>query len=169
MSKFLNVTGINVYRAEVRKGDNQIYKKIGTIGNRFATHFVDMHVKPNTKYFYTLTTVSGLNESSHGDIIPVKTKPPYKTIKIDSVEQVSKDVVKILWVPSNEDSIYKYIIQRKKDNSPWFYLDTVFGRLYPEYIDATAKRGHTYSYRVIGFDAYGLSSFPSKSMSVEVR
>jgi len=169
ISSFLNVTGINIYRAEAKPGANQVYEKIGTIGNRFATHFVDMHVKPNTKYFYTLTTTSGLNESSHGDIIPVQTKPPYKPVKIDSAEQVAKDVVKILWVPSSNDSIYKYIIQRKNDNSRWFYVDTVRGRLYPEYIDTTAKRGHIYSYRVIAFDAYGLSSLPSKVVKVEVK
>jgi fibronectin type 3 domain-containing protein len=169
VANFANVTGINIYRAEAKPGVNQIYKKIDSIGNRFATHYVDMHIKPNTKYFYTLTTTSGLNESTHGDIIPVLTKPPYKKIKLVSVYQVAKDTVKILWVPSSNDSVYKYIIQRRNDNSKWFYLDTIKGRLYPEYIDTTAKRGHTYSYRVIGYDAYGLSTIPSNEIKVEVK
>ena len=169
IANFANVTGINIYRAEAKPGINQTYVKIDSIGNRFATHYVDMNIKPNTKYFYTLTTTSGLNESTHGDIIPVKTKPPYKQIKLVSVTQVAKDTVKILWVPSSNDSIYKYIIQRRNGNSKWFYLDTIKGRLYPEYIDTTARRGHSYSYRVIAFDAYGLSSIPSNEISVEVK
>ena len=169
VANFANVTGINIYRAEAKPGINQTYVKIDSIGNRFATHYVDMHIKPNTKYFYTLTTTSGLNESTHGDIVPVKTKPPYKKIKIASATQVMKDTVKVLWFPSGNDSIYKYIIQRKNDNSKWFYLDTIKGRLYPEYIDTTARRGHKYSYRVIGFDAYGLSSIPSDAVSVKVK
>jgi len=170
IANYVNVGGINIYRAEAKPGINQTYIKIGSIGNRFATHYVDMDIKPNTRYFYTLTTTSGLNESTHGDIVPVKTKPPYKKIKLVSVREVMKDTVKILWVPSSDDSIYKYIIQRRHDNSKkWFYLNTVKGRLYPEYIDSAARRGHKYSYRVIGLDAYGFSSIPSNEISVEVK
>ncbi|NPA27748.1 MAG: hypothetical protein GXN91_01685 [Epsilonproteobacteria bacterium] len=170
VAKYPYVTGINIYRAKARPGINQVYTKIASIPNRFATHFVDTKIEPNTKYFYTFTTISGLNESAYGDIVPVKTKPPYKKVKVISAEVVAKDTVKILWVPSSEPQIYKYIIQRKKDNFPkWFYLDSVKGRLMPEYIDMTAKRGHTYQYRVIGVDANGLGSIVSDVLKVEVK
>ncbi len=169
LAKYPNVTGVNIYRAKARPGVNQVYVKIATVPNRFATHFVDTKIEPGTKYFYTFTTYSGLNESVHGDIIPVLTKPPYKAVKLISATQVAKDTVKLLWVPSSEVTVYKYIIERKQDNSKWFYLTTVKGRLYPEYIDATAHRGHKYSYRVIAKDAYGISSYVSNIVSVKVE
>jgi len=163
------ITGINVYRAKAKPGINQTYIKIDSIPNRFATHYVDTTAQPGTKYFYTFTTYSGLNESSHGDIVAVKTKPPYKPIKVVSATRVDKDVVKLLWVPSSEPTVIQYIIQRKKDNSKWFFLAKVKGRLYPEYIDTTAYRGHRYRYRVFAVDANGLYSLPSNVVSVEVK
>jgi len=170
LAKFKNVTGINVYRAVARAGLKQIYIKIDAITNRFATHYVDTKVKPNTKYFYTFTTTSGLSESLYGDIIPVKTMPPYKKIKLVEAKEVDWGVVKLLWVPSSEPTVTEYIIQRKKLNDKrWFYLDTVKGRLYPEFIDATAKRGNIYMYRVFARDANGLSSIASNALKVEVK
>jgi len=168
VANFANVTGINVYRAKAKPGINQTYVKIASIPNRFATHFVDTTAQPNTNYFYTFTTFSGLNESSHGQIVPVKTKPKYKPVKLVSAEVVGKDTVKVLWVPHNNPRVFKYILQRSKDGNRWFYLATVKGRLYPEYIDTTAKRGHKYSYRIVGVDAYGLPSKVSQVVSVEV-
>ncbi len=169
LAKYPRVTGVNIYRAKAKPGINQVYIKIATVPNRFATHFVDTNIEPGTKYFYTFTTYSGLNESIHGDIVPVLTKPPYKAIKVISATVVAKDTVKLLWIPSSEPMIYKYIIERKTDNSKWFYLTTVKGRLYPEYIDATAFRGHSYSYRIIAKDAYGVSSYVSNVVSVKVQ
>jgi len=169
VAQFANIGGINIYRAKAKPGANQTYVKIGSIGNRFATHYVDMNIKPNTKYFYTLTTYSGLNESLHGDIIAVKTRPPYKQIKLVSAIQVSKNIVKILWVPSSQVGINQYIIQRKQNNSKWFYLTTIKGRLYPEYVDTSVKRGHKYSYRIIAVDGYNMTSVVSNPLEVEVK
>ena len=169
LARYPNVMGVNVYRAKARPGINQVYVKIATVANRFATHFVDTNIEPGTKYFYTFTTYSGLNESAHGDIISVLTKPPYKAVKVISATLIAKDTVKLLWIPSSEATVYKYVIERKKDNSKWFYLTTIKGRLYPEYIDATAFRGHRYSYRIIAKDAYGVSSYVSNVVSVRVQ
>jgi len=164
-----SVTGINVYRAEAKPGVNQTYVKIDAISNRFATHYVDTTIKPNKKYFYTFTTFSGLNESLHGDIVPVKTKPPYRAVRVVSATQVDINVVKLLWVPSSEPTITHYIIQRKVGNSKWFFLTKIKGRLYPEYIDTTAYRGHKYSYRVFAVDELGMSSVYGNTVSVEVK
>ncbi len=169
LEKYPNITGINIYRAKAKPGKNQIYYKIDSIPNKFATHYVDTHIEPNTKYFYTFTTYSGLNESLYGDIVAVKTKPPYKKVKVVLIEQVFKDTVKILWVPSSEPQIYKYKIFRKKDNYRWAYLDTVKGRLYPEYIDTTAFRGHKYEYRVVAYDANEMASVISDKLSIKVK
>ncbi len=170
LAKYKNVTGINVYRAVAKKGTKQVYIKIDSIVNRFATHYVDRTAKPNTRYFYTFTTASGLSESLYGDIIPVKTNPPYKAVKFVEARLVDRGIVKLLWVPHTAPTITEYIIQRKRTNEKrWYYLETIKGRLYPEYIDATAKRGYRYDYRVFARDANEMYSLPSKILSVEVK
>ncbi len=170
LAKYKNVTGINVYRAVAKKGVKQVYIKIDSIVNRFATHYVDRTAKPNTRYFYTFTTTSGLSESLYGDIVPVKTNPPYKAVKFVEAKLVDIGVVKLLWVPHTAPTVTEYIIQRKRtDEKRWFYLETIKGRLYPEYIDTTAKRGYRYDYRVFARDANEMYSLPSKILSVEVK
>ncbi len=170
LARYKNINSINVYRAEAKKGIKQVYVKIDAITNRFATHYVDKKIKPNTKYFYTFTTAVGLSESMYGDIVPIKTMPPYKSVKLVEAKLVDVGVVKLLWVPSSEPTVTEYIIQRrKKSDKRWFYLATVKGRLYPEYIDFTPERGNKYFYRVFARDANEFLSKASNVLSVEVR
>ena len=170
IARYANVGGVNIYRAEAKKGPKQVYEKIDAVVNRFATHYVDRKVKPNTKYFYTFTTFSGLSESMYGDVVPAKSRPPYKAIKLVAANLVDRGVVKLLWVPSSEPTVTEYVIQRKRaTDRRWYYLDTVKGRLYPEFVDSTAKRGSTYNYRVFARDANELASIASNILSVEVK
>ena len=48
------VHGVNIYRGTPMAG-SQSFQRIGSVGNRYGTHFVDTHVKPNKKYLYTFT------------------------------------------------------------------------------------------------------------------
>jgi fibronectin type 3 domain-containing protein len=169
LANYPNVQGINIYRAKAVKGKNQVYIKIATVGNRFATHFVDTTAKPNTNYFYTFTTIAGLSESVHGDIVPVRTKPPYKAVKFVEAKLVDRGVVKLLWVPSSEPTITEYIIERHCRDKRWHFVNKIQGRLYPEYVDTTAPRGFTCSYRVFASDAVGLTSYVGKVLKVEVK
>ena len=170
LASYPNVQGVNIYRAEAKKAKNQTYTKIASVPTRYATHYVDTNIKPNKKYFYTFTTFSGLSESLHGDIVPIKTKPPYKLVKFVSASLVDVGVVKLLWVPSSEPSVLGYIIQRNCSNdNRWHFLDRVKGRLYPEYIDTRALRGYTCRYRVFAEGINGLTSYVGKELSVKVR
>ncbi len=170
LARYKNINRINVYRAEAKKGVKQVYVKIDAITNRFATHYVDRNIKPNTKYFYTFTTGFGLSESTYGSIVPVKTKPAYKAVKFVEAKLVDSGVVKLLWVPSSEPTVTEYIIQRRKSSDKrWFYLATVKGRLYPEYVDFTAEMGNKYLYRIFARDANEFISKASNTLSVEVR
>ena len=170
LAKYKNVTGVNIYRAIAKPGIKQVYIKIDSIRNRFATHYVDRKIKPNTKYFYTFTTTSGFSESIYGDIVPIKTKPTHKAINFVEAKLVDRGVVKLLWFPSPDYSIIEYIIQRKRlEDKRWFYLDRVKGRLYPEFIDSTVKQGKIYMYRVFARDANEFISAPSRVLQVEVK
>jgi fibronectin type 3 domain-containing protein len=170
LANYSNIQGVNIYRAQVINGKQGEFVKVASVGSRFATHYVDTTIKPGAKYIYTFTTFAGLSESNYGDVISVKSMPPYKAVKFVSATLVDRGVVKLLWVPNNEPTVTEYLIQRKcsRDNK-WHYLDKVKGRLYPEYIDSRAERGYRCSYRVFASDAFGFISFMGKELSVEVK
>lgn len=167
--KYGNVSGINIYRAKAHRGPKQVYIKIASISNRYATHFVDTNIEPNTKYFYTFTTSSGLSESAYGDIVPIQTKPPYPAVKLVSADVVGRNVVKLLWVPSSEPTVSQYVIERKGKDGRWHYLKTIKGRLYPEFVDTTVILGQRYSYRVFARDDMGLTSYVGNIVTVGVK
>ena len=56
------IHGVNIYRGNTSQ-DTQSFKRIGTAGNRYATHFVDTHVNADSKYRYTFSTFSFGKES----------------------------------------------------------------------------------------------------------
>ncbi len=170
LANFKNIQGVNIYRAKVVKGKKQAFQKVASVGSRYATHYVDTTVKPGVIYLYTFTTFAGLSESAYGDVVKVKSRPPYKAVKFVSASLVDRGVVKLLWVPNSEPTVTEYLIQRKcsRDNK-WHFLDRVKGRLYPEYIDSRAERGYRCTYRVFASDAFGNISFMGKELSVEVR
>lgn len=167
--KHQNIQGVNIYRAVAKPGAKQSYVKIGTISNRFGTHFVDTDIQPGVNYFYTFTTYSGLSESLYSKPVAVKSEPPYKRVHLVSVEQVGDHTAKLLWIPSAEPTVFEYVIERKRDSDKWHYLKSIKGRLYPEYVDVTVTRGHKYSYRVFARDAMGMVSYVGNIISVEVK
>jgi len=163
------VEGIDVYRAVPTGASEEHYKKIATIPNRFATHFVDTTVKPNTTYNYTFKTFGVLFGSAPGKIIRVKTAPPLPAVSFVKAYQPAPGVVKILWTPHPDPRIVDYIIQRRLENGPWKYLATVKGRLSPEYIDESGAKGHRYAYRVIARSSDGAQALPSRPVSITIQ
>jgi len=167
--KDARVKGIHVYRALAKPGNQQRYVRIATVGNRYATHFVDNKIKPSVDYFYTFTTFSGLDESSHGEIVHIHTQPPFKAVKFVEAARLARDIAKLLWIPHPNPRIFEYIIQRRRPGQPWRYLATVKGRLNPEYVDMTLLWNKIYDYRVIARSADGVASIPSKTRSVDEK
>jgi len=163
------VEGIEVYRAIETNMNKQKYIKIATIGNRYATHFVDTDIKPNTRYLYTFKTFGVLYGSAPGEIIKVKTQAPFPPVSFFKAYLVDRGVVKLLWTPHPDLRIHDYIIERKVDGRDWKYLANVKGRLSPEYIDMSPTRGKTYSYRIIARSADGFRSTPSIPATITVR
>ena len=43
------VRGVNIYR-EITDGGKVEFKRVGTVGNRYGTHFVDTRLKPDHSY-----------------------------------------------------------------------------------------------------------------------
>ena len=66
------IHGVNIYRGNTSQ-DRQNFKRIGTVGNRYATHFVDTHVKADSTYRYTFSTFAFGKESRRSEPIEVTT------------------------------------------------------------------------------------------------
>ncbi len=105
----------------------------------------DTKLRANTEYLYTLTTLQGLKESLYGTSARAKTKPPYSKVKLVEAYVLTKNTVKVIWIPNIEPQIYKYIIQRRRKSSKlWFDIGEAKGRLMPEYIDTTGLMGEKF-------------------------
>ena len=143
------IHGINIYRRTPSDQGDQEFKRIGTIGNRYATHFVDTHTKPNTKYHYTFTTFALGKESKHSAVLRVKTRPTFAAVSFVKAYKEAPGVVKILWRPHPSERINAYIIERSVNDGTWKYVSQVEGQLMAEYIDTFVRNGNTYAYRII--------------------
>ena len=163
------VEGIDVYRARPSQGGTQKMKKIATIGNRYATHFVDTKIQPNTTYLYTFRTFGLLFGSAPGQVVKVKTAPPLSATELAKVYQPDAGVVKLLWVPHPDPRVVEYLVERRLGGGEWKYLDTVKGRLNPEYVDMSPAKGRSYAYRIVARTADGIRTLPSKEQSLTIR
>ncbi len=163
------VAGVDVYRAVKSDTKEATYTKIATIGNRYATHFVDTSIVPNTTYLYMFRTFSTLYSSAPGEVVSIKTMPPLPPVNFAKAILVDSGVVKLLWPPHPNPVIYDYVIERRLKGDKWKYLATVKGRLSPEYIDMSAVRGRVYGYRVVARSADGIRAIPSNESTVEVH
>ena len=155
------VQGVNIYRGNPRTG-KQSLKRIGSADNRYATHFVDTHIKPNTTYLYTFTTFSLGKESKHGAILKVKTKPALKGVSFIKAYKVSSKAIKVLWTPHSSQSINRYVIERSVNNGPWKYMTQVDGQLMVEYIDTFVSTGNNYRYRIFAKSYSDVLAQPSQ-------
>jgi len=141
-----HIHGINIYR---KTSSDQEFKRIGSIGNRYATHFVDTHTKANTKYLYTFTTFALGKESKRSAILRVKTHPTFAAVSFVKAYKEAPGVVKLLWRPHPSQRVNAYIIERSVNNGEWKYVSQVEGQLMAEYIDTFVRNGNTYAYRII--------------------
>lgn len=148
------VTGYNVYRSS--NENNQTLTRIKTIDGRFATHYVDEKLTPNTLYRYRFTTTAKeMLESSGSEIMEVATLPMIAPVSFfQSVGNMPRSA-KLLWRPHPNTRINSYAIERLNVNDQeWSEIATIEGRLNAEYIDTKLKDGQVYYYRVraITFD-----------------
>ena len=155
------IHGINVYRGNSR-GDKQSFKRIGTVGNRYATHFVDTHVKAATTYSYTFTTFALGKESRRSKILHVKTLPAFSAVSFLKAYKVAPSVVKLLWKPHSNLSVNAYIVQRSVNGDEWKFISYVEGRLMAEYIDTFVRTGKRYRYRIIAQSYDKIQAKPSQ-------
>lgn len=159
-----NVQGFVVYRSQSGSGTG--LQKIGTIKNRFATHYYDINLKPQTKYIYAFATLG------EGNTVSPKSEPIHiQTSFIDPVESVfainnQPRTIKLIYSPHPNPSVDSYLIQRLNKAGEFKTIKTISNRLSVEYFDTKLQDGETYTYRVIAQTYDGTQSKPSQSVSV---
>jgi len=150
--------GINIYRTQSPSGymnsKTKQLKKVGTISNRFASHYVDSGLAQNTAYTYTFTTHKGGFESSHGQVIDVKTLAPFEAVTFFQGFQKSNNTIKLIWRPHADKRVKMYKIERSINSQQWKWIESVKNRMMSEFIDTYVAPGNSYAYRVVavGFD-----------------
>lgn len=160
-----SIHGVNIYRGHASQS-TQSFKRIGTVGNRYATHFVDTHVKADSTYRYTFSTFAFGKESRRSAPIEVRTLPAFSAVSFVKAYKVAPSVVKLLWKPHANSSINAYIVERSVDGSEWKFVSQVQGQLMAEYIDTFVRGGHTYSYRVIAQSYDKIRAYPSSATKI---
>ena len=133
------IHGVNIYRGNMSQ-DTQSFKRIGTVGNRYATHFVDTYVKADRTYRYTFSTFSLGKESRRSEPLEVTTLPAFSAVSFVKAYKVAPHVVKLLWKPHANSSINTYVVERSVDGSEWKFVAQVQGQLMAEYIDTFVRR-----------------------------
>lgn len=158
------IRGINIYRKspDAKDPEEREFYRVGSIGNRYATHFVDTHVKPDRRYAYKFTTLSFGKESSPGTTVEVETKPTFAPISFLKAYKVGPTAVKLLWRPHPSEKINAYIIERSVNGGEWHFMAQVDGLLMAEYIDTLVRGGNTYAYRIIAKSYEVIKSEPSQ-------
>lgn len=159
------IRGVNVYRGNAN-GDAESFKRISTVGNRYATHFVDRHVKANTAYSYTFSTFALGKESSRSKTVFVETLPEFSAVAFVKAYQVAPSVVKLLWKPHSNPSINAYIVERSVNDGAWKFVSQVEGRLMAEYIDTFVRQGKEYRYRIIAQSYDKIKAKPSHTTQI---
>ena len=158
------IHGVTIYRKcpDAKKPEKRLFKHIGTVGNRYATHFVDTHVVPGTHYLYRFLTFSMGKESVKGTDVSVNTKPTFAPVSFLKVYRVAPYVVKLLWRPHSSEKIDRYIIERSVNGGRWRFMAEVEGHLMAEYIDSLVRGNNTYAYRIVAKSYEGIKARPSK-------
>ena len=155
------VDGIYIYKQA---------KYYETIHNRFATHYVDSNVKPNTHYKYKFKTFSKDAESHFSKLIDVQSLDVLDSVTwIHSITGMPRSA-KILWRPHTNEKVKSYIIQRKTVLEKEYQdIAKVDGRLNAEFIDKDLEDNTQYQYRVKVLTYDNIISNPSAVVDVITR
>ncbi|SFV51807.1 Putative fibronectin domain-containing lipoprotein [hydrothermal vent metagenome] len=162
-----NVDGIKIYR---KIGDKNSTQLLATVSNRYATHYVDLDVKPDTKYHYIFRTYRDDVVSAKSKKLTVYSKPPLPSVAWIYARDGLPRMAKLLWRPHQNQAVKYYIIERKSlDDKKWQEVAKLRGRLQAEYIDTNLKDRYTYRYRVRVKTFEGIVSTPSEIVKVVTK
>ena len=164
------VQGYFVYRTNPG-GEDQKLHRIASIESRFATHFVDTDLKPNTQYQYRFAAFTkDEHESVGSETMIVATQPMIAPVSFFQAVGNMPRSAKLLWRPHPNGKISGYVLERQNANDQeWRQIATISGRLTPEYIDRDLKDGQVYFYRIKATSFDRLTTEPSETVKVVTK
>lgn len=163
------VIGFGVYRSNPKMPHAPI-QFLTAIHNRFATHFTDTGLQPNTSYSYFFTTFSKHSQSMASPTVTVSTSAgPQPVVWVHGISGLPK-TAKIIWRPDIHPLTQGYIVERLNSSSNiWVRIAKLKGRLHSEYIDTPLVSNKTYQYRVRVYTYNHLISPPSKIVTITTK
>lgn len=161
------VIGYELYRLDTK---SQKFKSIAVINDRFATHYVDTDLKPETTYTYQLRTFSESAISNPGESVNATTKPLLNSVPFAQAIAGLPNRVKLIWRPHPDTSVVSYVIKRANANDEKFsHVATIDGRLNAEFIDTDVKPGKNYKYIIYVKTGSGVLSNPSEVIQATTK
>jgi len=161
--------GYYIIRADMQTDGK--FKRVATVENKFATHYLDEDLAANSKYGYkiSLLTKNGF-ESRASDTILVSTLPNFESVSlIESISDLPRQI-KILWRPHSNSRVSKYIIEKTSPRqSKWKKIATVENRLNAEFIDLDLNDNEIFMYRIRAVTFDGIVSNFSKITSATTK
>ncbi|HEH4417906.1 TPA: fibronectin type III domain-containing protein [Campylobacter coli] len=159
-----NIKGFYLYRSS---DANPEFKLIGTIKDKFQTHYVDAKLEPNTKYYYMMRSFNNQGHiSEDGKVVEVKTMPRLEAVPFAQAITNLPSRIKLIWRPHPDPRVASYIIERTKaDEQEFKKIAEIKNRLNAEFIDEDLKPGENFSYRIIAVGFDGVQSEPSSVLN----
>ncbi len=153
------VGGATSYEIYRKAGSAKSWSKVGTTKKDAYT---DKTVKSGTTYKYTVRAISSSVKSKYGSTA-------YETIKYLSAPVLgkiksTKSGITVYWDEVSGAS--GYIVYRKTGSGSYEEYATVKGKSTVKYLDKSAEKGKTYSYRVYAYNGSYKSSYKS-SVSIK--
>lgn len=165
-----NIKGYHIYRANMQT-DGLNFKRIATVKNKFATHYVDTKLQSNSKYSYTISLI-GENgfESRPSAAVTAITLPRLEAVSlVDAISNLPRQI-KILWRPHPNQRIEKYTVQRTTPTkAEWKKLIVNEGRYNIEHIDEDLGDNETFMYRIIAHSFDDIESLPSETVTATTK
>lgn len=164
------VVGYNFYRANLEKDGTKL-KLIDSIKNRYATHYVDTEVEPNTKYVYKISSATKTDVESRttNDYVISTLDIPEGISFIQAISDLPRQI-KIVWRPHQNQRVAYYEIERTSpQTAKWETLDKIKGRLQAEFIDEDLKDNVVYNYRVISYTFDDIATKPSEIVRAQTK
>ncbi|ECL9413321.1 fibronectin type III domain-containing protein [Campylobacter jejuni] len=156
-----NIKGFYLYRSS---DENPDFKLVGTIKDKFQTHYVDTKLEPGTKYRYMMKSFNEQGQiSEDGKVIEVSTAPRLEAVPFVQAVTNLPNRIKLIWRPHPDFRVDSYIIERTKgDDKEFKKIAEVKNRLNAEYIDSDLKPNENSSYRIIAVSFNGIKSGSSQ-------
>ncbi len=141
-------TGYRVYR----KTENGSWKRIATVKGATKSYYTDKTAKSGTKYYYMVRAYSGSYVSYYTEVSRYYLEDP----ELLSVKS-GKTGVTAKWEAVKGAS--GYYVYRKTGSGSYKKIATVKGQKKYSYLDKSAKKGKTYTYKVKAYYSKTTSAY----------